>query len=133
MSKIIEIIEKLQDLIKLNAASDDQINAAEKALNLKFAKEYREYLMVCGAIIAEGVELTGIAKSKARDVVAVTLEERRINKEVPDDFYVIENLGIEGIIVWQNEKGEIYETSSNNQVKKIYDSLSDYIMSKETT
>ena len=41
MSKIIEIIEKLQDLIKLNAASDDQINAAEKALNLKFAKEYR--------------------------------------------------------------------------------------------
>ena len=89
--------------------------------------------MVCGAIIAEGVELTGIAKSKARDVVAVTLEERRINKEVPDDFYVIENLGIEGIIVWQNEKGEIYETSPNNQVKKIYDSLSDYIMSKETT
>ncbi len=69
MSKIIEIIEKLQDLIKLNAASDDQINAAEKALNLKFAKEYREYLMVCGAIIAEGVELTGIAKNQRHEML----------------------------------------------------------------
>lgn len=130
MSRIIENIEKLQDVIKLNASNEEQIDNAEKALNLKFASEYREYLRTYGAIIADGIELTGIAKSKTRDVVAVTLEERKINSGIPNNFYVVENIGIEGIVIWQNEIGDIYETSPNNKMKKIYNSLADYIMSK---
>jgi hypothetical protein len=66
MSNIIQTIQELPKLLPLKPASATEISEAEKQLGLRFADEYKEYLSAIGAILAYGIELTGIAKSKNR-------------------------------------------------------------------
>ena len=130
MNNIIEINEKLPDLLPLKPASNDAITKAENDLNLSFSEEYKEYLVKYGAILADGIELTGIAKSEHRDVVKVTLQGWELNKNVPKNLYVVEDTRVDGIIIWQDSEGIIYKSSPNSEVKKINDSLADYLNAK---
>lgn len=130
MSKIIDVINDLEDLIATGAADENSIAEAEKELGLKFADEYKEYLAEFGSVLAEDVEITGIAKSKNRNVVMVTKREWELNPQVEHNMYVVENLAIDGIIIWQDEAGKIYESTPNKMVKKVADSLVEYISSQ---
>lgn len=131
MSRIITIIEALPKLLPLKPAAITDISDAESQLNLRFAGEYKQYLAKFGAILADGVELTGIAKSKDRNVIAITKQERELNPYAQSNLYVVQNIGIEGIIIWQDEKGRIYKSTPNNAPVEIALSLSDYIESKK--
>lgn len=127
MSKIVEIINNLPDLLPLKPATDIDIKDAEIQLRVSFNEEYREYLLAFGAIMADGIELTGIAKSAHRNVVNLTKQERELNPKIPNNMYVVENTGVDGIIIWQDTNGGIYQSSPNVEPKIIADSLSDYI------
>jgi hypothetical protein len=100
----------------------------EQRLGLTFAEEYRTYLEKYGVISARHLELTGIIGSKRLNVADVTLAERQRN-QLPQDMYVIEDTGIEGILILQNSAGEIFEWQ-NKQIKKLFDDLSYYLLSK---
>jgi hypothetical protein len=130
MSNIVDIIKQLPDLLPLKGATNIEIDDALLLLRLNFSDEYREYLAHFGAIMADGIELTGIAKAKHRDVVTVTKQEWALNPNVPHTMYVIENTGIEGVIIWQDANGSIYKTTPNAQPRKIANSLADYISGK---
>ena len=130
MSNIIQIINELHDFLPLGPATEIEISDAEIQLCIQFANDYKEYLTEFGAVIADGIELTGIAKSEHRNVVSVTVKERELNSNVPLNLYVIENIGIDGIIIWQDKKGDIYQTTPNNVPKKIAESLSDYLKNR---
>ena len=60
MSKVIEIIKKLNNLISLKPATRDEVEDVEIDLALPLAEDYKEYLLTFGAIIADDVELTGL-------------------------------------------------------------------------
>lgn len=79
--------------------------------------------------MADGIELSGIAKSKHRSVVSLTEQERALNPNVSHTMYVIENTCVDGIIIWQDTKGKIYQTKPESKPKKIADSLVEYIES----
>lgn len=130
MSKIIEVIDSLEDLMPLKKATKEEMENIEKELGLALAEEYKEYLLNYGAIMADDIELTGVAKSKNRDVIQVTKREWEANEKVKHNLYVIENVGIDGIIVWQDETGKIYESTPNHETKQIAGSLAEYIESK---
>lgn len=130
MTEIIKVIDNLENLLPLKKATTEAVENAEKELGLSLAEEYKEYLLNYGAIMADDIELTGIAKSKNRDVVQVTRREWEANEKIPHNLYVVENVGIEGIIIWQDETGKIYESSPNHEAKKIAESLAKYIESK---
>lgn len=127
MSEIGDLIKSLPDLIKLKPATSDDINSAERELGVQFAVEYKEYLKAFGAILADGIELTGIAKAKYRNVVPVTKQEWELNPKVPNTMYVVENAGIDGIIIWQDRDGTIYQSQPNVAPVKIAESLYNYI------
>ncbi|MEE3450212.1 MAG: SMI1/KNR4 family protein [Acutalibacteraceae bacterium] len=128
MSKnIVEVIKMLPDLLLLKPATNTQITDAELQLRVSFAEEYKAYLKEFGAIMADGIELTGIAKSKHRNVVSITEQERALNPNVPHTMYVIENTSVDGIIIWQDTIGSIYQTQPNLKPKKIADSLAEYV------
>ncbi len=129
MKKIIEVINNLPDLLPLKPASDTKITDAELQLRVSFAEEYKDYLSEYGAIMADGIELSGIAKAEHRNVVALTKKEREINPKVPNTMYVIENTCVDGIIIWQDTKGNIYQTQPDMEPKKIADSMAEYILS----
>ena len=119
MSKnIVEVIKALPDLLSLKPATNTQITDAELQLRVSFAEEYRAYLKEFGAIMDDGIELTGIAKSKHRDVVSLTEQERALNPNVPHTMYVIEYTCVNGIIIWQDTKGKIYQTKPESKPKK---------------
>ena len=129
MSSIISVIEKLQGLRCLVPLSEKDINNAEKVLSLRFADEYRMYTKKFGAISANGIELTGVVSAPRLNVVDVTTLEKSLNPNIPDDMYVIENTGIDGILMLQNAKGDIFSISPTSKpVKKFY-SLTEYLRS----
>lgn len=130
MKKIIEVINSLPELLPLKAATPMQITDAELQLRVSFSDEYKEYLSAFGAIMADGIELSGIAKSEHRSVVSLTKKEWELNPKVPHTMYVVENTCVDGIIIWQDTTGEVYQTYPNHTPKKIADSLQDYIVDR---
>ena len=61
------------------------------------------------------------------DVSLLTKEHRKYNELVPNDLYVIEELGIDGVVIGQNSKGEIFQTVGISETVKIANSLYDYL------
>lgn len=127
MNDIISILNSKPMFRASKGATKEEITQAEKLLSLKFSKEYFHYLSTVGFGIYKGHELTGICKAKRLDVVNVTLEERTITSYIPADWYVVEQANIDGIVIWQNAKGEIYQTAPNAEPLKICDSLAEYV------
>lgn len=111
---IIENLSRKEDLICGKGASDKSIFDAEKALNLTFSKEYRDYLRTYSCVMYEGHELTGISKFSRIHVVDVTIELKRNEKMIPEDWYVIEETGIDGIVIWQDVKGTVYRNQKKS-------------------
>ncbi len=127
MKDFISILKEKPMYIGSKGATITEIIDAETKLSVSFSKEYKHYLSSVGFAIYEGHELTGICKAKRLNVVDVTLSERNITPDVPADWYVIEQLNIDGIVIWQSTTGAIYQTSPNTKPIKICDSLADFI------
>lgn len=127
MKSIVETIKSLPNMISFKPATNGEIMNAEIELRVSFAEEYKSYLSTFGAVIAEGIELTGIAKAKHRDVILVTKQEWDMNENVPHIMYVIENTGIDGIIIWQSSEGKIYRSTTGSQPVQIAESMNEYI------
>lgn len=126
---IIDVINSLEDMISTGGASAEEILQAEKELGVAFSEEYKKVLAEFGSVLAEEIELVGLAKSQNRNTVVVTKREWEYNPLVPRNLYVVENLGIEGVIIWQEEDGAIYQSSPNKEPEKVYASLEEYIKS----
>ena len=107
-------------------ATQKQISIAEDELGLTFAKEYTEYLCQYGCASVFGHEFTGICSSKRLNVVNVTLEERK-NLNLPNDWYVVEQANIDGIVICQSAEGNIYLTRPGANPGKIASSLFEYL------
>ena len=128
MGKLMQEVLLQKNYLELGTpASEKSIVTAENALGLQFSKEYRKYLLDYGSVAFFGHDLTGISSFPGIDVVAVTKEAREDNPQIPKGFYAIEEAHIDGIIVWQDSSGKIYQTVPESAPVKIADSLKDYI------
>lgn len=128
MSRIIEIINNLPELLSMKPATEEQITDAEIDLAISFSDEYKEYLRAFGSIMADGIELSGITKSEYRNVISMTKQEWELNSNVPHTMYVIENTHIDGIVTWQDNSGCVYKTEPNKKPVKIADSMAEYLI-----
>ena len=132
MNGIKDVFESKASLLAGKGVSPEQISQAEAELELSFSDEYREYLSLYGIAAFDGHELTGITKSKRLNVVDATRDAKARYPELPADLYVIEETGTEELIVLQNCGGEVFGCAPNYGLEKLYDSLSDYLVSKST-
>ena len=126
MSIVNKLKNKPSFLSYVKATSED-IYFSEKELSLMFSEEYNQYLMEFGFATYEGHELTGICKSKRLNVVDVTKANRELFNDIPDDWYVIEEAHIDGIVIWQSTVGKIYQTMPGREPIMIAESLAEYI------
>jgi len=129
MSGIVAKMNSYDDIIAGSGVDDKAISKAETELGIKFAEEYVEYLQHFGIAAVNGHELTGLGSSKRVDVLDVTLSKRGIMGDQMNDYYVIEELNIDGIIVWQSENGEIIVSTEDGNTQKAFSSLCEYISS----
>ena len=58
----------------------------------------------------------------------VTEYERKNNPNIAPDLYVIEQLDIDGVVVWQASTGEIFQSMPNNALIKICNNLEEYLL-----
>ena len=128
MKDIIEVLNSMEDFIHGKKVKESYIAKAESELGIKFSDDYRRYIKAFGCMAIGGREFTGISKQANYDVVSITISQRQYNTATPLDWYVIEQLNIDGIVIWQSQTGEIYQTSPNSKPKKISDSLTEYIL-----
>lgn len=135
MNGLRSLLEQKKFLYIGEPATLDSIRMAEQSLNLVFADDYVDYLKEFGYVSYYGHELTGIVPDKLNmiSVVKITEENLEIHPQVPRDFYVIEELHIDDMIVWQNQEGEIYLTRGLSEPILIGKSLLDYISGDDST
>ncbi len=128
MKQVIGKIEKKYKVCSLKGASIDDIENAEKELNLSFSKEYKKFLAQYGIISFGAHEIFGLGTDNYLNVVNSTKSERSLNPSFPADCIVLENNGIEGLLTLQDSKGIVY-SYFNGTKKKIASSLSEYLES----
>ena len=122
----VETIRNFPDFIGSGGRTDREIDACEKALNLRFSEEYRTYLKKIGLACFDGTELTGITAVPRLDVAAATKKAKERNILIPEDLYVVEDTGIDGILVWQSSAGEVFLSAPGTALRKAADSLTEY-------
>lgn len=127
MSEILATIQKLPGMEYLSPASADEIQNAEETLNLRFAEEYKEYLSVFGAVCSDIIAISGICEDKDYAVVELTKKLRSIQPNIPLGFYAIEDVGIDGLVIWQDQTGAVYQSVPNYEPVRIFDSLSGFL------
>ncbi|MBR4334696.1 MAG: SMI1/KNR4 family protein [Clostridia bacterium] len=123
----LETIENENLLKSVNGAPDEEIQKIEKNMGVIFASDYREFLSKIGACIINGHEIVGICEFSDMCVENVTSIVRQQEKIIPAGLYVVENANIDGIVIWQDSTGTIYQTSPGKQPTRICDSLEEYI------
>ena len=128
--KFSEVIKLMPDYIGSNGRSEEEIKDAEIALGVSFANDYREYLEEIGLACFDGHELTGLTKTARLNVIDVTKEYREALGNMVSSWYVVEEVGLDGIIIWQSSDGVVYATMSNSKSLKIAESLVEYISAK---
>jgi hypothetical protein len=139
MKSLIQMMREMPDFYKGQPPKLSEIAEAEDKLNLSFSSDYIDYVKEIGQFSGGGYEFTGIMYSAYLGrtvyyVVDKTIAEREVVEnygyKIPEDFYLIHNLGIDGILIWQNTKGEIFQTvrglSRSCPPEKIYDSFVEY-------
>lgn len=127
MSEMITKIQEAEDYAFLGPASEQQIIDAEKALQLTFAADYKEYLSTMGAATFCGKELTGICSSERLNVIVVTQRARSFYKRFPTDAYVIEEMLFDHFVVIQKVDGSIFSYGPNESEELLAGSLALYL------
>ena len=129
MRNIVKSIEERFKLYKTKGASDELIAEAERQLKLSFADDYKEYLSLFGALSFGSTELTGLNVDSYSNVVSITLNEAQRNKSFPKGSIVLENTGIEGLLILQKQDGEVYEWR-NGKKGATFSNLEKYLQSR---
>ena len=127
MTNIIETIHRLPDMEHAVPAGQDEILRAEHALGLRFAEEYRQYLSAFGAAWSDIIVISGILDAEDYHVVSLTQRMRSVNPDSPSTFYAIEDVGVDGLVIWQDHTGTVYQSIPNHPPVKIFDSLSAFL------
>ena len=129
--EIIKLLNSYDDLMFLGGVGAEKIKDAEIELKISFSEEFKMYLTEFGVASFGGREITGITESDRLNVVSVTKKYRNLYPVSFEKYYVIEEMNIDSIVIWQDEKGYIYQSVGKNKLNKIFNSFSDYLMSFE--
>ena len=126
-NNLVEFIKNDPDAITNTGASQESVQKAEEILGIKFAPDYREYLLTFGIAISDGHEFTGLSNLDRTNVIKVTIANREVGNEKRKDMYVVEEANIDGIVVWQKEDGTVYTTVFEGEPRLRYKNLLEYV------
>ena len=126
MSDFSSLIIKSDNFYSLGPVQSVQIEKAQKNLGLLFADDYKNYIEKYGAASFDCHELTGISSSDRLNVVTATNRAKNCYKNFPENYYVIEELLFDHIIIVQNVSGNIYSFSPVCGIVFLANSLKNY-------
>lgn len=101
----------MEDNVKL-AATDEQIAAAEKALDLTFDDDYVAFLQTHGVGQWGHHEIAGLNGPDYLDVVKLSQE---FKKQLKAGRYVIENVGVDSVVIVSDAMGKLYTSAPGSE------------------
>ena len=128
MKQLLEDIAKNVKIYHGKGVPITEIEKAEKALGISFSDEYKEYLKEVGSLSFFSHEFMGLGVDGYLNVVEATMSERELDNDFPSDCILLENDGIEGILILHDETGAVYSYVKGKKIK-ISDSLFDFLKS----
>ena len=69
----------------------------------------------------------GLCESKRLNIIDATLKAKKKNEAISDELYLIEDMGIDKILTWQNEKGELFQAVGRGEPEKLEVKLCEYV------
>ncbi len=129
MSSLIEIMQEKRNYHGLAGVTKEQVDDAQRKLGLAFSADYQEYVSAVGVASFSGHELTGICAFPRLDVVSVTEKNRKSMLGIKPSWYVLEELNIDQITIWQDADGSIYRVAPHEEPVKVAQNIVDYINS----
>jgi hypothetical protein len=102
------------------------IEQAEKELNFKMPKDYKELLMSYGAISIGSHEIAALGVEGYLNVVTLTNQERLRANGGLDNYLVLENLATEGLLIVLDDSGAVYEYR-NDSAERLFTDLKSYL------
>lgn len=127
MANFVEQLSKSKKFHCGKGVSSDVIHSAERELGLRFSEEYAGYLLTYGNASIYGHEFTGLGIDGPRNVVEATSYERSKNPDIPSGYYVVEELHIDDMVIWQNNSGKVFQSYGDGTCEKTFESLSKLI------
>lgn len=127
---IIDVIYSLAQTDKLysgDGSDASAIEAAKEALCVEFSEDFVEYVQKFGSILVRDIELCAIVDNEY-STVAQTKKMRKNFEDFPIDCYVIENIGIDNIVMVQNAEGRVFQYKPEHGLTLAGNSLSDYLL-----
>jgi hypothetical protein len=125
---IIQALQGKENLLNGDGVEESVVVAAERELNLKFAADYREYLLRMTIAAYDGHEFTGLSKAVRTNVVEVTKQKWLECSKISKSWYVIEETNIDQIVIWQSQDGKVYETIGGSEPVCVADSMIAFVM-----
>ncbi|MGE7673450.1 SMI1/KNR4 family protein [Lysinibacillus sp. NPDC094403] len=122
-------ILKNEDITTVGAIDDDIIVQAEKELDMVFPNSYRKIVKQYGVISAGTDEIFGLGVSGYLNVIETTKEERILANGDLDKYVVIQNLGVEGILIVVDENDNVFEFV-NGEFTNLFSTTEEYIKSQ---
>lgn len=126
MANIVDKINKIEKLFHAKGCTDEQVKTAESKLGFSLPIEYVQYVREFGAISFYATEWTGLNVGGRINVVDVTEQEREMNSDFPKDCFVLENQGIDGIIIAADTDGKVFSIHYDKK-ELICNSISEYL------
>ena len=123
---IVDKIRLINDLFYIDGCTDVQVEGAEKLLDLKFPREYIDYVKEFGCIDFGSTEWTGLNIEGELNTVEATLLERECNKSFPDKHFVLDNYHIDNKMIIVNEIGQVF-LLQHKKIEKICETISEYL------
>lgn len=120
-------IEIMEGFVCKGEACPSVVAEAEAKLGLNFSEEYKDLLEKYSIFAINGHEFTGIAKTKGQSVVDVTMLHCEKYADFPKNMYVIETVGVDGLVILQDTNGYIYTYQPGTMPERICNSLEEYL------
>ncbi len=128
MTAVLEQISSKFKIFQGNGVSADEVKAAETRLGVTFPEEYKRYLRECGILSFGAHELFGLGVSGYLNVVEATEAERKIGRGISAGCFVIENLGIDGVLIIMDVTGNVFSVQGDSK-RQIASSFVAYLKS----
>lgn len=127
MAEICNALKEQDGFVPMSGCSDKEIEDAEAILGCAFSEDYKSYVKAFGCACANGHEFTGIVDSHRLNVVDVTKRFRKDADDIANELYVIEDMGIDSLVIWQASDGKLYQSVNGKNFSTIPISFAEYI------
>ncbi|TCI28226.1 hypothetical protein EVJ33_14775 [Exiguobacterium sp. SL-10] len=116
------------DAETFTGVGEQEVIQAETELGMKFPETYRAILREFGSVEIDSDEIFGLGVEGYLNVVETTLKEREMAEGKLDHYIVLQNIGIEGILIVVDEQDRVYEYRLG-EFRDMLSSTADYVTS----